>query len=831
MGTLRLCWRMLRRDLRAGELTLLGIALALAVAALSSVAFLTERVEGALRQQSHQLLGGDLLLSADHPLPPEKRERAQALGLAMAESIVFPSMVSNTQAAQLAEIKAVSAQYPLRGALRVTDDSGQGDREIRGIPARGEAWVDARLLSTLNIRLGDEIQVGSSRMRATRIVAVEPDRGFNLLSLAPRVLVNVDDLPATGLLQEGSRARWRLHLAGAPDAIAKYQAWAEATLSRGEKVQTLDNARPEVRTMLDRAQRFFSLAAMLAVVLSAVAITLTVNRYVRRHLDGCAVLRCLGASGRTVLGVHLGEFMLFGLFSTLAGLACGFALQAVLASRVTAFIGPIGCELPAASLAPWLLGLAVGAVLMVGTLLPPLLRLRNVPAIRVLRREWDGASNWPVWAASVAALSLLMLWIASDLTLGLIVIGGFIGVALLYTAFTLAMLTLLRRLAGMGGGSRFGWRLGVAGLYRRRASTLIQTVALAIGLTTLLLLAVGRTDLLAAWKHRLPPDAPNRFVVNIQPDQREAITVFFRERGIEAQLEPMVRGRLVAINGRPVGPQDFKDDQAKRLMEREFNLSWSTRLPEGNTVLAGKWQGKSATPQFSVEQGLAEDLGLKLGDELSYEIAGQRVSARVTSMRRLDWDSMRVNFFVVSTPDLLQHQPASYITSFHLAPDREDVVTAVVRRFPNITVIDVASLLRQLETATDQAARAIEMVFGFALLAGIVVLVAVFHLSHDERMREMAILRALGARRRQLTAALVVESVGIGSLAALLAALGAGGLAWALARWVFKLPYVPGPQMLALALGVGVALALLSGWLGLRRVANVSPIRVLASET
>jgi putative ABC transport system permease protein len=835
VATLRLALRMLRRDLRAGELTLLGIALALAVASLSSVAFLTERVEQGLRQQSHQLLGGDLLLTADHPWPQAQRDKAAEFGVKLAESITFPSMVSSESSAQLADIKAVSTNYPLRGALRVTarneTTAGKTDREIRSVPAKGNVWVDERLLSALGVKIGDTVGVGKLKFAVTEVLTVEPDKGFNVFNLAPRLMMNVDDLAATGLLQQGSRAQWRLQLAGNASAIERYQQWAKAGLGRGEKVENLDNARPEVKVLLDRAQRFFSLAAMLAVVLAAVAITLTVNRYVQHHLDGCAVMRCLGASSRTVLGVHLGEFFMFGLFATLLGCLVGFVIQQALVMRLAGLIGPVGADLPAPSWRPWALGLGVGLLIMVGSVLPPLLRLRHVPAISVLRREWNSHSSWRVWLAGGIALALLMVWIAGDLKLGAIVIGGFAAIGGLYAGLTLLLLGILRRLA-QNGGSKLGWpglHRGLAGLYRRRQSTLIQAVSLAIGLTTLLLLTAGRADLLAAWKHRIPPDAPNRFVINIQPDQRDAVNAFFRGQQLVATLEPMIRARLVAINGRPITAESFADDQAKRLVEREFNLSWSTQLPPGNVLTDGQWRMDSATPQFSVEQGLAENLGLKLGDELSYDIAGSKVAARITSLRRLEWDSMRVNFFVVGSPTLLASQPASYITSFHLDAGKEEIVTEMIRAFPNLTVIDVGSLVRQLEAATDQAARAVEAVFGFALIAGIIVLVAVFNTTHDERIREMAILRALGARRQQLLVSLLTESVALGSLAGLLAGVGAGGFGFALARWVFHLPYTPGPALIGIALVAGIVLAGISGYLGLRSVANVSPVRVLAN--
>ena len=818
-----LALRMLRRDLRAGELTLLGIALALAVASLSSVAFLTERVDQALRQQSHQLLGGDLLLTADHEWPKAQRDKAAELGLSLAVTTGFASMVSSADLAQLADIKAVSANYPLRGKLRVA--AGKADREVRDVPAQGSVWVDARLLSSLSLKVGDMVSVGRLRLTVAEVLTVEPDRGFNVFAFAPRLMMNINDLAATGLIQEGSRVQWRLHLAGEADAIKDYRQWARPKLDRGEKLESLDNARPEVRVLLDRAQRFFSLAAMLAVVLAAVAITLTVNRYVRRHLDGCAVMRCLGASSNTVLAVHVGEFGLFGLAATITGCLAGFAIQQALVLRLA---GLIGASLPAPTWQPWTLGLGVGFLIMIGSVLPPLLRLRNVPAIGVLRREWGGERDWPIWLASMVSLALLMLWIADDLKFGAIVIGGFITIAALYAGLTLVLLNAMKRISTSG--ALPGWRMGLAGLYRRRRNTLIQAVALAIGLTTLLLLTTGRADLLAAWKHRIPPDAPNRFAINIQPDQREAIDAFFRERKIVAALEPMVRGRLTAINGQAVTPNNYADDQARRMVEREFNLSWTSHFPEGNELTAGKWwdgPGEDKKPQFSVEQGIADQLQFKLGDELEYDIAGTKVSGRITSLRKLEWDSMRVNFFVVGTPAMLKDQPASYITSFHLPSGHENDVTMLVRTFPNVTVIDVASLIHQLEAATDQAARAVEAVFGFALVAGIVVLIAVFNTTQDERVREMAILRALGARRRQLALSLLAESVALGGLAGLLAGAGAGGLSFALARWVFHLPYVPSATLIAVSLASGVVLAAISGYLGLRQVVNVSPTNVL----
>ncbi len=828
--TLRLMFRMLLRDARAGELTLLGVALLLAVTALTSVSFVTDRVSQAMVRQSHMLLGGDLLLTADHPWTGkpdmDPRARAGELGLALAESVSFPSMVSADGTTQLADIKAVSANYPLRGALRIAEGrAGLADHATDKVPASGEVWVDERLLGALGLDIGSEVVVGNRRMRVGAVLVVEPDRGFNVLAFAPRLMMNQADLAATGLIQIGSRANWRLHLAGDSGAVFAFGKWAKERIGRGEKIESLDNARPEVRQLLERVQRFFGLAALLAVVLATVAITLTVDRYVRRHLGGCAVMRCLGAQSRSVLAIHLGEFMLFGLLVTAAGCLAGFGLQQLLAQQVGKLLGD---SLPAASWQPWLAGAAVGLVLMAGSVLPPLLRLRQVSALGVLRREWGEGNSWPRWLAGASALALLMLWIAGDPTLALIIIGGFLLVAGIYAVLTLLLLSLLRTVAAAG--TVPGWRLGLAGLYRRRRNTLIQSVALALGLTALLLLTVGRADLLESWKRRIPVDAPNRFAINIQPDQRAAVTGFFVDRKLAAPLEPMIRGRLVEINGRSVRGDDYAENRARNLVEREFNLSWSSALPAGNTVTGGRWHGSDGEPQFSVEKGLAEQLKLKLGDVLTYDIAGTRITAPISSLRSLDWDSMRVNFFVIATPGLLDANAASYITSFHLPRGREDTVSTLIRSFPNLTVIDVASLVRQLEEATDQAARAVEAVFGFALVAGLIVLIAVFQTTQDERVRETAILRALGASRRHLLVSLATESLALGSLAGLLAGAGAAALSYALATQVFRLPYLPDPILILTSIGTGMGVACCGALLGLGRVMNTSPIRVLGNE-
>ena len=816
---------MLARDWRAGELTVLGIALVLAVAALTSVGFLTDRVEQALKLESHQLLGGDLLLTSDHPWADSFRREAAVRGLRQAESVTFPSMVSLGGAALLAEIKAVSAGYPLRGALRTTPVLNAPDAENPGVPQAGEAWPDERMATTLSLAAGTSLALGRITLVSGSVLTLEPDRGMNVFALAPRLMINLADLPATGLIQNGSRVHYRLHLAGEAPVVADFEAWAKTRVGRGERIESLDNARPEIRNVTERAQRFLRLAALLAVILAAVAVALAAERYMRRHLDGCAVMRCMGASGSQLLLIHGGEFLLFGLVATLTGCLAGYAVQGALQQLLA---GLLVATLPAPSLLPWLHGLLVGLTLITGFALPPLLRLKRVPTIRVLRREWIGSEPASVGAYLLGAMVLaaLMLWMAGELRLGLIVLAGFMIALAFFALMARVLLGVLGRMRPAGRG--YGWRHGLANLRRRLAATLVQAVALALGLTALLLLTVARGDLLDSWLARVPASAPNRFAINIQPDQRVAIADFFKTRGLPAPpLEPMVRARLVQVNAQAVGPKSYADDRAQHLVDREFNLSWSDQLPSGNTVSSGHWHGVAQAAEFSVEQGLAETLNLKLGDRLTYDIAGNRVEGKITSLRKLDWDSMRVNFFVMASPGVIDNFPVSYITSFHLPADKASVIPELVRAFPNLTVIDVAAMVKQLHATIDQVARAVQLVFGFAVLAGLAVLYAALQASSDERRHELAVLRALGARSRQLFSALLAEFAALGALAGLLAGIAASLIGWGLARFVFHLDYLPQPALWVIGLLAGAVLAVIAGWLGAASMLRQSALPVL----
>ncbi|MCX7898243.1 MAG: FtsX-like permease family protein [Rhodocyclaceae bacterium] len=802
--------RMLLRELASGGLTALMLALLLASGALATVAFLVERVEGALLQHAHAMVGGDLVLVSDHPLPESYRAEANAHLVQTAESALFPSMVQHKGRTRLVEIKAVSAGYPLRGELRGALDVREPDVLLAGVTP-GMVWIDEGLAASLGAHAGDEIIVGAKVMRVAGVLTHEPDRALNPFAYAPRLLMSLTDLAGTGLVQPGSRIAWRLHVAGDAQAVAKFRAWLQPRLARGERLESLEDARPELRAVIERGQRFLRLSAMLTIVLSAVAVALAARRFTQTHVDGFAVLRALGVRNSQLIVLFAGVFLLAGAFAALLGGVLGLGLQAMLLEHMTTLFS---ASLPPPSLRPIAWGFAIVLVLLAGFAFPPLLALRNTPATWVLRREWQRPNALALVSAGLgAALFVVMAYaFAGEWRLAFPVMIGFSAVIFV---FLLIAKLLLVFLANVGARLTGVMRLGCANLTRRKFGATTPFVALTLGIAVVLLLFIGQSDLLPSWRARLPEDAPNRFVINIQPHQRAELEAFFRRHALPSpELSPMVRGRLLSIAGRPVKAEDFSELRARRLVEREFNLSSRDSLPPENRLAAGRWFGSPGTEvEFSVEQGLAETLGMRLGDVLEFAVADGVVSGRITSLRKLDWDSMRVNFFVIASPGSLDGQPMSFITSFHLPRGKEAVIDALIAEFPNLTVIDVAALLAQFERMLSQAVHVTSFVFGFALLAGLVVLFVSVEMTLTERRREIAILRALGARRAQIRRALFVEFALLGAGAGLCAALAAAALAVFLAHRLFQLDYWPTPAVFwgtVLASAIGVAFL---GWM------------------
>ena len=815
---------MLARDWRAGELQVLAAALVIAVAAVTSVAFFADRLGQALLRDAHQLLGADLVLVSDHPWEKDISRRIERQGLQSAEALNFVSMVLNAGQSQLAGVKAVTEGYPLRGRLRTAPAPGAPDAPSERGPARGTVWLEERLVSALGAPVGSSIRLGGAELKVAAVLTLEPERSANFFNIAPRLMMHLEDVPATGLVQTGSRVWYYVYAAGPQQKISLLEKDLKGNLGRGQRVENLETGRPEVRASIERAERFLGLTALLAAILAGVAIALGARRFVERHLDGCAVMRCLGATQRKLVYLFGTEFFLLGVAACAAGTLLGFAAQSALAA---ALAGLLRGELPPPGAAPALQGFLVGLALLLGFALPPLVQLKDVPALRVMRRETaPGPGALLSYAAGFGVLAALLVWQAGDLKLGLTVVGGFSVALLAFFALAWGALRLLthRRLTRLAG---HRLRYGLANLRRRARGNAVQVASLALGLTALLLLSFTRNDLIDAWRRAAPADAPNRFLIGVQPDQRSAVEDFFKQKGVELpELYPMVRGRVVAHNGRPASEADYTEERARRLIEREFNLSYMEQPPAHNQVVAGRWFDLNAK-ELSVEEGIAERLGWKLGDELAFSVGGETFSARIGSLRKLRWDSMKVNFFVIAPPRLLQGLPTSFISAFRLEPGQEPVAGELAARFPNLTLVDVGAALRQAQEVIDQLIAAVQVVFLFALGAGLLVLYSALVATEDERRREAAVMRVYGASRSQVTGAQRMEFLAMGAIAGLLATLGAAAIGQLLARRVFELDLPPSAALWLAGPLAGLALLSLNAWLSSRKVLRVSPALTL----
>ena len=835
MSELKLALRLLLRDWRAGELRVLALALVVAVASVTSVGFFADRVRQALTRDAHQLLGADLVLIADHPWKPDIADEIRKRGLAFAETAAFISMARYGEASTLTGVKAVSNGYPLRGKLRVSAGLNLPDNDTDVVPLPGVAWIDARLAMALSLRLGDAVEVGKLKLTVGAILTLEPDRSASFFNFAPRLIMHVDDLPESGLVTTGSRVTYSLLAAGEPEAVSALEKALKPRLGRGESLQSLENARPEIRNTLDRSQQFVGLTALLAVILAAVAVSLATRRYSARHQDAYAVMRCFGASSGRLLRLAALEFIALGVAASAVGCLIGFGAQFVIAGFVTELIG---ARLPVPSPLPAVQGFLTGLALLLGFALPPLLQLRNVPALRVLRSDIGLPEQGAVlaWGIGVAVISCLLVWQSGDLKLGLTVLGGFAAAFLLFGLLAHFALRLLDRgikstARAKGGGSaapsRTMWRYGLANLKRHARTNTVQIMALALGLTAVLLLTFTRGDLLATWQATVPPDAPNRFIVNIQPEQKQPLLDLFKANGLTPPpVHPMIRGRLMSLNGSPVKADDFAE-RDRRMAEREFNLSYMAMLPDANEVVSGRWFAPNDAAAFSVEEGIARRLGWKLGDTLTWQVAGRDYSAPITSMRKLNWDSMRVNFFVIASPGLMDAAPTSFITSFHLPEASAAFANSVSQRFTNLTVIDMSAILKQAQSVIGQVVRAVQFVFLFALGAGVLVLYSALLSTQDERQKEAALMRSLGASRAQILSSQRAEFAVLGALAGLLAALGATGIGWAIASQVFHFPYQVNHWVWLAGPLAGLACMALNAWSGARSALNHPPLLAL----
>jgi putative ABC transport system permease protein len=826
MRALRFALLALSRDWRSGELAVLLAALLVAVTALTGVGFFTDRIAQAVQQRAAEVIAADLRLTSTKSPDAAYEALAAENDIQTARTVSFPSVVFFGEESSISAVRAASAGYPLRGRIKISDAPFASARETVALPGHGEAWLDSRLLARLGAGIGDRINVGASSFTVTQVLDYRPDQGSAFVDLAPSLLIPLVDLEATELLGPGSRATYSLLFAGTPAAVRAFKPLIAQRKQEGERLVDISEESPQIQSSSNRAGRFLNLSAMITVLLAAVAVAMAARRYTQRHLDNVAVMKCLGASQRLVLQVTTIELALIAAIAAVVGSLLGYLAQAALAWLLGDLVR---ADLPPPTFAPAILGAATSLAILVGFALPPMLQLKRVPPARVLRRNLEPPPlRYTVsYGLAVAALLGVLFWLVRDAKLVVYVaIGIAATLAVLYGAgFLLVMLA--GRLRGAVG---VAWRYGLANLARRGRESVVQVVAFGLGLMVLLLLGVVRNDLLEDWRASLPENTPNFFMINIPADELEQFGQFIEGRGLpKPLLFPMIRARMSAINGRPIAELRPSSDRGRGFAEREQNLSWAKDLQVDNEIVAGRWwtEDDYGKPLVSVSTDYEEELGLKLGDKLRFDVAGETLEAEITSFREVQWDSFRPNFFLVFAPGTLDGLAGTWLTSMKLDGEQRKLLVDLVRRFPSVSVFDIDAILAQVRDVIDRASLAVQYVFLFTLAAGITVLLAAIQATRDERRYESAMLRTLGARRRVVLAGVASEFTALGMLAGVLAAIGATVAGWLLATEVFDLEYTIDPWVWVIGLFAGAVIVGGAGTFAARKVINHPPISTL----
>jgi putative ABC transport system permease protein len=815
------------RELRSGEVLVLLAAVALAVGALTAVGFLTDRIGKAIARQANEVLAADLRLRSQERVPDEWREMAHDYDLETAETMSFPSVVFAGDESALATIKVVSDSYPLRGSVRVSDTLFGEQREVDGVPARGHVWADGALLARVGADVGGRLTVGELDLEVSAVLTYRPDQSIGFASLAPSLLLNIDDISGSGLIAEGSRVTFALLVAGDDGAVADFNEAIQDKLPDTVRVRSQEESSERAYNAANSAQRFLSLSAVISLLLSAVAIAMSARRFAHRRMDTVALMKSLGATQGFVISVALMQLVMLGLLGIAAGSLVGFAAEEMLSRILLDLMQQT--ELPETGMRPVILASSSAIVLLLGFALPSLIQLRNTPPLRVLRHDAmpPPPSRILVAGFALAAVAALLYRSVGDVRMLVIVIGGIIVIAgLLYLVGRGLVALLGQARSGVG----VAWRYGLANVARRGRDSAVQVVAFGLGITVLLLLTLVRTDLLEGWQKTLNEDAPNHFMINIQPHEVEPVAALFEKNKVESPVFiPMVRARMLTINDESVKDREYPNEDGEWLANREANLSWSAELSSSNEIVDGEWWAADyrGPPLVSIEQEAATNAGLAIGDRLTFFVAGREVEAEIASTRIVNWDSFQPNFFIILSPGALDGMPTTYISAMHLAEGSQPMLIDLVRAHPSISVIDLGAILEQIRGIVEKASLAVQAVFLFTLAAGIAVLFAAVQSTIDERRFESAMLRALGARRRTVFAGVMAEFAALGTAAGVLASIGASVLAYLVATQLFELPYEFSPAIWLAGVSAGVLIVCLSGYFAARGAVNARPADVL----
>ncbi len=821
----RLAWR----DWRSGELVLLSAALIIAVGTVTAISLFVDRLHQALLLESANLLAADRYISSSAEIPQAFRDAAAAQGLDMADVMVFPSMIfAGEDKNQLVSVKAAGEGYPLRGKLIVADAPFARGTPTTELPARGEVWLDSRLFPALGVALGDQVEVGMHTLTVTQVLVNEPDRGGSFFDMGPRLLMHLDDVPATEVVQPGSRLSYRLLLRGESDVLDGLK--ETLPLEPNFRWVGIQDASPRIGNALDRGESFLLLGGLLGVLLAGVAVALSAHRYAQRHYDHVGVLKTLGATPGDVLWGFLALLLIVGLVSVLVGLAAGALMHLAIVEALSAMI-PV--QLPLPSFRPFLVGSATGLICALAFAMPPLVHLRHISPMRVIRRDLGPTevSQFVTYGAAAAGSLALLIWYSESLVLTLWTLLGTLGVLLVFGGLAMLMLRT-SRVVGMQAASI--WRLALSALQRRHRESTAQIMIFGLAMMLLSVLFLLRTALLDEWRTQIPENTPNHFVLNIAPDEVEAFdTLVATASDQRGGTYPIVRGRVVAVNDVSVKSmreaQEAAGDQSDGpRLGGERNLTWSIEAPEDNAIVAGEWWAPDdPRPQVSLEDEYALERGLALGDELTVDVGGVEVKAIVTSLRKLDWESMRPNFFIIFSPNVLDDFPATYMTSFYLPREGKRFLNELLGRFPTVTVLEVDAIIEQVQSIVDRVTQAVELVLSLVVVSGCLVLLASIQASKDARMREHALVRTLGGTRRLIRGSLAIEFAALGLMAGIVAVVGAEVTVSVLQTQVFELSNRLHPELWLTVPVLGALLIAAVGLLGTRQVVSSPPMMVL----
>jgi putative ABC transport system permease protein len=808
--------RIWRQSWRIAELRLLFLALVISVTAVTSVNFFTDRTERSMTMQATKLLGADLIIKSSRPLDKAYLAQAQAQGLQQAEMVSFRSMVSVGDSLKLAQVKAVTPSFPLRGSVETnTTLLRDGDKDSLDNLGSGQIWAAPALFSSLNVKPGSEVRIGRSLFKLSKALIKTPDQGSNVFQFSPPVLMPLADLPQTGLLTPGSRASFSYLFAGTEDQVNTMSDWLKEQLKTGERLETLNDGAPAVNTALQRAQRFLNTAALLSVILAGAAIALTSYSFSRHETHTVAVLKTMGASRRRILYRYMSQLFLTATAAALLGIFIGYLIQSTVAFFLRDMLQQ---ELPTTSIIPAITGLLTAWIMVLSFSAPQLLQLVNTAPVQIFQKQ--SATRGKLWkfllVTILAGIFALMFMQTRDLKLSLFIFIGVLAAVVIFWLVATLLLSLLKRFSR---NSQYTLRsLSNAG---QRLQLLI--VVFGIGLFSLLLLTALQSDLLERWQNSIPEKAPNHFLINIQPNEVKDLESYLSSNQINPTLYPLIRGRLVEIKGNPVTPDDYESPRSKRLLQREFNLSSVKDLPVANIMLEGEWFKETDTTGFSVEESVMERFELSIGDSLTFDIGGQKVTQRITSTRRVNWDNLTPNFFVLVAHGSVDTLPQTLITSLYVPPEDSKLIPELVKKHPSVSAIDITAIMMQIKDLISKAAMAIQAIFGFTLIAGIIVLFAALQSQKAERRRELAILKTIGASRKQLKKTILLEFALVGGISGLLAGTFAMISSNIAAYSLFDLEPTFNAYLIILGVISGALLVGIAGYINLRPLLQVAP--------